>query len=306
MRVLMIVTIVLTCAGSSFGEGPAAKGEKGLKVLSNNIGVFPPFVLALYPENVKEKKTAVIADEEERAAQLARALIEFDGDPDVVLLQEIWSIKARDRLIKDLSQKYPYCKHPQTIGAGATALQASGLMVFSKYPLEDFAFKEFTNGIGGDKAARKGIVGVRLTKNERHAAVFTTHLQAGGKRDPSVKPDQLRECNEFMRKFVDDREDEIVVLAGDFNIRSTEREAYDEIFVHLEGAHDSYQERLGPLTTTTRNEKQPKKRIDYLLTFGDVEAASTIVDVAGPRISDHLAIFGTVPLDGKTSPSEER
>ncbi len=297
MRGLMVGAILLTCAASGFGTGHAAKGDKSLKVLSNNVGIFPQHIVALYPEKLKEKKKQIISDEEERAALLARALMEFEGDPDVVLLQEIWSVKARDRLIKDLAHEYSYCKHPQTIGAGAAVLQASGLVVFSKYPLEDFGFKEFTRGIRGDKLARKGIVGARLTKNSRHVAVFTTHLQAGGQRDPSVKPDQLRECNDFIGKFVGDHKDEIVVLAGDFNIRSTDPAEYKAIFTRLNGARDSYQERLGPLTTTTRNDKQRKKRIDYLLTFGDVKAASTIVDPAGPRISDHLAVFGTIELD---------
>ena len=38
----------------------------------------------------------------------ARAFEECDGDPDVVLWQEIWSFKARDRLNKELAQKYPH------------------------------------------------------------------------------------------------------------------------------------------------------------------------------------------------------
>ncbi len=296
MRGLMVGAIVLTCTASGFGAEPASTGDKCLTVLSNNVGIFPQHIVALYPPKLKEKKREIVADEEERAALLARALMAAEGDPDVVLLQEIWSVKVRDRLIKDLAGEYPYYKHPPTIGTGAAVLQASGLVVFSKYPLADFAFKEFTRGIGEDKLARKGIVGVRLTKEGRSVAVFTTHLQAGGKRDPSVKTDQLRECKEFIREFVGDHKNEIAVLAGDFNIRSTDPEAYDEIFKQLDRAHDSYQERLGPLTTTTRKEEQPKKRIDYLLTFGDVEAASTIVDPAGPRISDHLAVLGTVAL----------
>lgn len=294
MRAWIISAVVLTCVGSGFGGESAARAEESLRVLSQNVGIFPQQIVALYPEKLKEKKKDIIEDEEERATLFARALLEFEGDPDVVLLQEIWSIKARDRLIKDLAQKYPYYKHPPTIGAGAAAMQASGLMVFSKHPLDDFAFQEFTKGFGGDKLARKGIVGVRVTKNSEKIAVFTTHLQAGGKKDPSVKPDQLRECNEFIRGF---REALPAVLAGDFNIRSTEPMAYDAIFTQLDGARDSYGEQPDAPTSTTRNDKEPKKRIDYLLTFGDIAAESTIVDLAGPRISDHLAVFGTVTIE---------
>lgn len=297
MRALTVGVIVLMSAALSFADEPDAKPRKTLKVFSNNVGIFPQRIVAFFPGKVKEKKTLVIADEEVRAALLAKGLLEFAGDPDVVQLQEIWSIKARDRLIQDLSEKYPYYKHPAVIGSGPAAMQASGLIVFSKFPIEDFAYKEFTRGIGVDKLARKGIIGARLNKDGRTIAVFSTHMQAGGRKDSSVKPDQLHECNEFIREFAGKHPETVIVMVGDFNIRSTEPEAYDAIFKHLEGARDSYQEQPGSPTTTTRNEDQPTKRIDYLLTFGDVHATSTIVDPAGPRVSDHLAIFGTVDLD---------
>ncbi len=297
MRWFAVVVVLGICVQFASGASPEAGGEKTLKVLSNNVGIFPRQVAANYPENVKQKKKDIVADEEQRAELLAKALIDFEGDPDVLLLQEIWSIKARDRLIKDLAPKYPYCEHPPTIGDGKTTIQASGLVVFSKYPLRDFAFKEFTRGIGLDKVARKGIVGAKLTKGGRTIAVFNTHLQAGGKRDPSVKPDQLHECNEFIRELTGDDKDTIAVMAGDFNIPSIDADAYNLIFTSLSGAHDSYREELGPIKKTGRNKKFPNKRIDYLLTFGDTKAESTIVDPGGERLSDHFAVFGTIDLD---------
>lgn len=297
MRFWFIGALVFAHASAGLAADAPAKSGRTLKILSNNVGVFPKHIVAFYPDKLKEKKKEIIADEEEQAAAMARALLAFDGDPDVVLLQEIWSIKARDRLIKDLASKYPHFKHPPPLGSGAAALQASGLVMFSKWPLEDFAFKPFTAGFGGDKLARKGIAGARLTKDSRSVAVFTTHLQAGGKKNPSVKPDQLRECDAFIRQFVGGRKDTVVVLAGDFNIRSTDKEDYESIFARLAGARDSFKPELGQLTSTTRNDKQPDKRIDYLLTFGDAKAESTIVDPAGSRVADHLAVFGTIALE---------
>ncbi|REK11965.1 MAG: hypothetical protein DWQ37_13165 [Planctomycetota bacterium] len=297
MRWFIAGALLLVSTHAAGGEPPSVEAGKSLKLLSNNVGIFPAAVVEQYPANVREKKKHIIADEEQRAALLAKALMEFDGDPDVVLLQEIWSLPARDRLIKEMAGEYPHVKHPPAIGDGTTEILASGLMLFSKYPLDDYAFKEFTRGIGIDKQARKGIVGVKLTVGGKQVAVFNTHLQAGGKRDPSVKPHQLRECDAFIREFVDGDPEAIAVMAGDFNIRSNEPEAYGAIFSCLTDARDSYEKELGPLTTTTRNEKQPDKRIDYLLTFGDVQAASTIVDPAGETISDHMAVFGTVELE---------
>jgi len=171
-------------------------------------------------------------------------------------------------------------------------------MIFSKYPLSGFKFRAFTRSIGLEKLASKGIVGVQLVRHGKKVAVFTTHLQAGGKRDPTVKPDQLRECNEFIRTFTNHDKETVIILAGDFNIHSTTPEAYSKIFECLVGAQDSYKAGGGPLERTGRYDTDNmKKRIDYLLTFDGVEAVSTIVDPAGDRVSDHLAVFGTISLE---------
>lgn len=185
MRWMLFCVLLWICGTESHGGHRDAKTDTQLKVLSNNVGIFPRHVVARYPAKLKEKKKHIMADEEQRATLLARSLIEFDRDPDVLLLQEIWSIKARDVLIKELAQKYPYSKHPA---------------------------------------------------------------------------------------------------------------AYDKIFAHLAGARDSYKEGLGPLERTARYSKTPKKRIDYLFTFGDIAAESTIVDPAGKHVSDHLAVFGVIEL----------
>ncbi len=296
MRWIVFCLLLATCSQYSFGGDCAKPAGDELSVFSNNVGIFPAYVLERYPDKLKQKKSQIIADEEARAALLAKSLIDFEGDPDVLLLQEIWSFKARDVLMEGLSKKYPFCEHPPLIGIAPLILQQSGLMVFSKYPLSGFKFKVFTKGIGLDKLANKGIAGVQLVKDGKKAAIFTTHLQAGGKRAPEVKPDQLRECNEFIRDFTKDDEEAVIILAGDFNIRSTEPDSYSTIFSHLVGAKDSHEAGHGPLEGTTRNAKYPKKRIDYLLTFNGVEAVSTIVDPAGASVSDHLAVFGTVSL----------
>lgn len=298
MRWTLICIGILSATGVCFAEPPEEHSVTTLKVLSNNVGIFPAHIQALYPAKLKEKKKHIIADEQQRAALLAEALIEFDGDPDVVLLQEIWSLKARDTLIEDLAEKYPYFKHPPAEDAGLAKMLPAGLMIFSKYPLERFAFKEFTKGLGVNKMARKGIAGATLTKEGHQVAVFTTHLQAGAKKkDPTIRPDQLRECNELIHEFTKNRELAAIVLAGDFNIASTIPTDYQTIFDKLTGARDSYQAGLSPLKKTGRQNDSPEKRIDYLFTFDGVEATSTIVDPAGKRISDHLAVFGTVDLD---------
>lgn len=268
--------------------------ENELTVLSVNVGIFPETIVKLYPERIKGKKGNIIADEEERAKALAKALADFEGDPDVILLQEIWSVKARDVLIRELTGIYPYYAHPEEV---RMSMMQSGLVIFSKYELSDFQFHVFAAGFGGDKMAGKGILGAWLTKDGRKVALFTTHLQAGGKRDPSVKPAQLDECNTFIRAFTENDMDAIIILTGDFNTHSTDPEAYNTIFEHLNGAMDTYADDCSKITGSTRKKEQPLKRIDYMLVFDDVKAKSIIVDPAGDRVTDHLAVFGAVSLE---------
>ena len=294
MQRILFCIVILGCVQSGFSQDCMKVAENELTVLSVNVGIFPGSIMALYPDRIKDKKSKLIEDEEERAKALADALIAYEGKPDVLLFQEIWSVKARDVLVAALATTYPYCVHPEE---ALFSMQQSGLMIFSKHELSGFEYKEFTAGIGLDKVASKGIIGAWLTKAGRKVAVFTTHLQAGGKRDPSVKPAQLDECNTFIREFTQNDKDAIIILTGDFNTHSTDPEAYNTIFEHLDGAVDTYADDCSKIKGSTRKKDQPLKRIDYILVFGGVKAKSIIVDPAGDMVTDHLAVFGTVALD---------
>ncbi len=267
--------------------------EHEIIVYSNNVGIFPDYLVQLYPDSLEDKKKDLVEDEEERAALYAQALLDYEHDPDILLLQEIWSVKARDVLISALASKYPYAEYPDAIGDDA--LQPSGLMVFSKYALHDFQYHVFTAGEGVDLLSMKGIIGVRLVKDDRNIAAFVTHLQAGAK-DPTTKPSQLRECLEFMDGFTGDDEATVKIFVGDLNT-SSNGDHYPEIFDILEGAVDSYRPGCSELETTARYDDDPTKRIDYLLTFDGIEAVSTIDDPGGPTLADHYAVLGRVSLE---------
>ncbi len=289
-RLILIVStlLLLQCAPDDPCETIA---DSELKVYSNNVGIFPASIVALYPESLKKKKAKLIKDEEQRAIALAKVLMAYERDPDVLLLQEIWSIKARDALLKELVKEYPYGVYPHAL---TPVMQPSGLMVFSKYKLSGMTFKEFTKGEGIDKTSQKGVMGVRMSKDNRDIALFVTHLQAGGN-DKTIRPDQLREINEFIGAY-NGKELPVSLIAGDFNIASN-GSGYQTIFDKLSGAADSFKSECSSLQTSARYDNDPAKRIDYLLTFNGVEASSVIVDPTGETISDHLSVFGLVSLD---------
>ena len=95
MRWILISLLLLTCIPVDRRTDGSESLVNELKVLSNNVGIFPAHVQSLYRAKLKEKKQKILTDEEQRAVLLAQSLLDFTGDPDVVLLQEIWSIKAR-------------------------------------------------------------------------------------------------------------------------------------------------------------------------------------------------------------------
>ncbi len=262
-----------------------------LSVFSNNVGIFPQYLVDLYSDSLKEKKQDLVADEAERAELYAAALLNFEQDPDVILLQEIWSTIARDVLIDELAVEYPYFAHPE---APSDQLQPAGLIVFSKYALEDFDYHVFTKGEGVDLVSQKGIVGVRLVKDAAAVGAFVTHLQAGGS-DKTIRPDQMRESSEFIRGFGEAEVDMVKFLVGDLNTNSN-GDAYQDIFDNLPGATDSYVGDCSELKKTARYDDDPTKRIDYLLVFDGVDAVSGIVDPGGKTLADHLAVSGIVAL----------
>ncbi len=298
-RVKLIAIIAALTACGACGEVDETScdvvGQRQLSVYSNNVGIFPEWLVKLYPDSLKKKKDKVIKDEEQRAEALAKVLLSLEGDPDLILLQEIWSIKARDVLIKKLEVEYPHKAHQPQLGALPSALQPSGLMIFSKHALRDYRFKLFTMGVGVDKISQKGVMGVKLTVGGREVVAFTTHLQAGSK-DPAVKPDQLKECAGLVSSMTKNS-GAVSFIAGDFNISSTSAAGPTMIATNLPGATDAYAASCSSIKKTGRYDDNPAKRIDYLFTFGGVQALSTVIDPAGETISDHLAVWGIVSLD---------
>ena len=76
----------------------------------------------------------VAADIPERRERIVEALIDLDAD--VISLQEVWPDKHRNFLIEHLSEHYPYCAFDDS-KSGVFKLFADGLIIFSKYPIEN-------------------------------------------------------------------------------------------------------------------------------------------------------------------------
>ncbi len=96
---------------------------------------------------------------------------------DVIVLQEVFIEKIKNRMIKKLSECFPY--HVGPPGKDKGLVQDGGILIFSKHPIVNYQKIEFADGcIGSDCYSQKGAVMVEVAKNGKNIQVVGTHLQS--------------------------------------------------------------------------------------------------------------------------------
>jgi exonuclease III len=152
-----------------------------------------------------------------RAAEIVKAFNAEEDSPDVICFQEMFSVEGT-RIISDgLKNKFPYIIH--SVGPHASGLN-SGLMIASKYPIEEVTFRRFNNLLGVEKLSSKGLLSVRVDLGEgRYANVYNAHTQALlGKEKAQTRFDQFKQIVEWMD--IDHTRDQLLrghrVKSGDF------------------------------------------------------------------------------------------
>lgn len=149
----------------------------------------------------------------------------YEKDLDVIIFQEVWSDIYKDMLINQLN----------SIGYYNTPIlnvnhvpQNGGVVIFTKHLPEGIQMYEYKNTRGVDGLAAKGILYVRVSKNDQTFHVFGTHTQSdvdSSKASPddtgsqATRKLQFLEMQEFI-KAQDVEKDDVVIIAGDFNIYS--------------------------------------------------------------------------------------
>jgi exonuclease III len=152
-----------------------------------------------------------------RAAEIVKAFNEEENSPDVICFQEMFSLEGTRIISEGLKHKFPYIIH--SVGPHASGLN-SGLMIASKYPVEEVTFRRFNNLLGVEKLSSKGLLSVRLDLGEgRYANVYDAHTQALlGKEKSQTRFNQFKQIVEWMD--IDDTRDQLLrgykVKVGDF------------------------------------------------------------------------------------------
>lgn len=160
----------------------------------------------------------------ERAGMISKLLNDFD----IVVLNEAFTNKCT--LTKDIIHPY-VVRTPRTF----YKLLDSGLMILSKYPVDDIHFLPFTTLETWDQFSSKGILKLTVNVgNNMKIDIYGTHLQAGS--EPSHHDARLEQVNEVYKFIKNHSQFNIhpIVLCGDLNCGPV----LDQTFTHFSGHYD--------------------------------------------------------------------
>lgn len=133
----------------------------------------------------------------ERAKEIASHLLEEKDGPDVICFQEAFHHTAAQALCEEIKKRYPYTIH--SVAPHPSGL-SSGMLIVSKYPIEEVSFRRFDNLIGPEKLSTRGLLGIRVQLGKHSFAnIYNTHLQAlHGKQRAEVRQQQLDQIVKWM------------------------------------------------------------------------------------------------------------
>ena len=146
-----------------------------LNVVSCNMERF----VAIVAKTTGKEVTTPAADTKKNVTAIKRYLKTSSGKnaPDVICLQEMFDVGAQDVVVEGLRKEYPYMV--RDIGKKHWPFMGSGLMVLSKHPIADVAYHRFSNALGDESLANKGVCIARIRKNGKLIDIANTHTQAG-------------------------------------------------------------------------------------------------------------------------------
>ncbi len=258
-------------------------------------------------------------------AAIAEQLLNGLDDFDVVGLQEVWMQKDYDYLVSALRSKYPYSvtSHSGAIG--------SGLVTFSKYPIEYVYFKRY-RAVGrpehillGYWFAGKGVAITRVRHpSGRIISILNTHTIASYNK--TIDGPDCYETQRSMQAYdyakimeEESRYSEHVIGLGDFNMQPSSF-GY-RAFLRSKDLQSAFE--LEPTTfnnadNTYRKSGAPGQAIDHILYTRGLEATkgrlamTAKIPIYNYSLSDHHGIaadfefIDTSRVDYERSNSTER
>jgi endonuclease/exonuclease/phosphatase family metal-dependent hydrolase len=226
-----------------------------------------------------------------RYPKIARELERLN--PDVILLQEGWTTRARKSAPSNGRWSLARAAGQHTL------FQQTGLMTLSRFPIIGGTFYPFSRSAFPDKFVNKGVLKVTVQLPGRQVLnVWNVHLQDGG--PPEIRLSQIRELVSRVQEAKDDQIAD--VIGGDFNC-TPESSLYWEL---ANSFGSSLQQLNGgsPFVTWDGLSAKPGagQTLDYVFVrdhtpFQKLRAVPRVAFTASSldqRLSDHLGIEAVV------------
>lgn len=155
---------------------------------------------------------------EERLAHMGRFLRASGAD--VICLQEIYHATHRRQLIRELRDIYPF----HALNGKRNHFGVSdGMMILSRWPLENTAFKTFTTGLAVENlVGQKGILSADIDSPDAgKLRLFNIHCTAGAlvydQESPRVEQIRSKQIAEILT-MGDSLQGRVPLVCGDFNM----------------------------------------------------------------------------------------
>lgn len=292
---------------------------KTLKLLTLNLFLRPPLV----KNNVSDHKDA----------RLSYFCEHFMENYDIICLQEVFSTMntRRNTLIQlALSKGFQYSTYSPSPSFWKPQVIDGGLVILSRYPIQETDFFGFGNGAFPDIFSYKGILYAKIQVHTHSIHIFTLHTQATYPSESQeildiyrqVRQEQIRSCVKFIANKIQFL-NEPYFLLGDFNTDASSNE-YDELIEFMKeiDLEDVLKNNLGHSPSTYgiinengepeetvlshRNENSRDVAIDYIFASSRAGVYNQFTDsrvepfyVSNEeftRISDHYGVQTTIQI----------
>ena len=198
-----------------------------MKLVSYLIAIFSAQILLAQPDKSMNQELSVLTwntaflptlsvkkKYQERAEEVAQLLLK--SDVDVVALQEVFPKRILKFLTTRLEHEFPFSI--KTKKKQFLFWQTSGLVVFSKSPINYKSEVKFHTKSGFDKFAKKGALLIEGEKNENAFQLILTHMQSfPGKSNHEIRMIQL---DQIRRELIEPNmlDEKLMILLGDLNV----------------------------------------------------------------------------------------
>lgn len=202
---------VLICPNEQLPASDAAM--KKLKIGTFNAYMMPSWI-SIFIHNYSLSR--------ERVQAAAQGVLE--SDVDVLCVQEMFDKEATDQFMALIKHKYPYIIY--NVPSSSLKL-GSGLLIASKFPIENPQYWEHSIKIGTERLSSKGTIAatIRVSSNQK-ISVFNTHLEAGLDDPVQAIPCRVRQLQDIQDHAKEySQESHPSFLCGDMNIPSNDGSA---------------------------------------------------------------------------------